>query len=225
MPLIALLFSRPSGFLRLLDEESVQMRMSDSAMLQKVSALNTPAYPPVFTIFKGHMFTLVHYAGRVQYDAQGFLDSSRERMPHTVPILLRGSRIELVREMYSSRRSVVGIFESADITNSKDDDLPVQVERPPEKKDKKDMGNLKKDGKAISDALPDRRLGRRFLLSWKKLLTTFKLSKPHFVLCVKPNTEVCRFSDILCDFLFCVFTKLTIARIIRDFPKKRCQSS
>lgn len=47
-------------------------------------------------------FTIEHYAGRVEYSAQGFLDKNQDRLAVDIINLLSASKSDLVRQLFDS---------------------------------------------------------------------------------------------------------------------------
>ncbi|NXL49167.1 MYO3B protein, partial [Podilymbus podiceps] len=83
-PILNLLLAKPLGLLSLLDEQSAFPQATDRTFVDKLNSS-----------FKGNLhfqpcrgcvlgFSIIHYAGKVQYTAGGFLEKNRDTLPATV---------------------------------------------------------------------------------------------------------------------------------------------
>ncbi|NXO74956.1 MYO3B protein, partial [Sitta europaea] len=83
-PVLNLLLAKPFGLLSLLDEQSAFPQATDKTFVDKLNSS-----------FKGNLhfqpargrvlgFSIIHYAGKVQYAARGFLEKNRDTLPANV---------------------------------------------------------------------------------------------------------------------------------------------
>ncbi|NWS28408.1 MYO3B protein, partial [Polioptila caerulea] len=83
-PILNLLLAKPLGLLSLLDEQSAFPQATDKTFVDKLNSS-----------FKGNLhfqpargrvlgFSIIHYAGKVQYAAEGFLEKNRDTLPANV---------------------------------------------------------------------------------------------------------------------------------------------
>ncbi|NXR69009.1 MYO3B protein, partial [Rhadina sibilatrix] len=83
-PILNLLLAKPLGLLSLLDEQSAFPQATDKTFVDKLNSS-----------FKGNLhfqpargrvlgFSIIHYAGKVQYAAKGFLEKNRDTLPANV---------------------------------------------------------------------------------------------------------------------------------------------
>ncbi|NWX32023.1 MYO3B protein, partial [Notiomystis cincta] len=83
-PILNLLLAKPLGLLSLLDEQSAFPQATDKTFVDKLNSS-----------FKGNLhfqpargrvlgFSIIHYAGKVQYAAGGFLEKNRDTLPANV---------------------------------------------------------------------------------------------------------------------------------------------
>ncbi|NXP26237.1 MYO3B protein, partial [Scytalopus superciliaris] len=83
-PILNLLLAKPLGLLSLLDEQSAFPQATDKTFVDKLNSS-----------FKGNLhfqpargrvlgFSIIHYAGKVQYAASGFLEKNRDTLPANV---------------------------------------------------------------------------------------------------------------------------------------------
>ena len=189
---MAVFFARPNGLVRLLDAECAVPRATDATLMSKLTHHHhSPGSP--FVHQKALQFSISHFHGRVEYDAQGFLASNRDRVPEMVTILLQGCRLDVVREMYSGRRTVAGLMEEHDLGARNDAETRPRAATVVEAKGKK--AKPAKKGKKLEESLTVANMGRlsgqRFLMSWRDLLDRLKTCDMHFVVCIRPCNEVC----------------------------------
>ncbi|NWR46830.1 MYO3B protein, partial [Regulus satrapa] len=83
-PVLNLLLAKPLGLLSLLDEQSAFPQATDKTFVDKLNSSfkgNLHFQPD-----RGHVlgFTIIHYAGKVQYAAKGFLEKNRDTLPANV---------------------------------------------------------------------------------------------------------------------------------------------
>ncbi|NXQ15539.1 MYO3B protein, partial [Peucedramus taeniatus] len=91
-PILNLLLAKPLGLLSLLDEQSAFPQATDKTFVDKLnSSFKGNSH---FQTARGRVlgFSIIHYAGKVQYAARGFLEKNRD----TVPASVRGLFINSV---------------------------------------------------------------------------------------------------------------------------------
>ncbi|NXK11068.1 MYO3B protein, partial [Herpetotheres cachinnans] len=104
-PILNLLLAKPLGLLSLLDEQSAFPQATDKTFVDKLNSS-----------FKGNVhfqpgrgrvlgFSIIHYAGKVQYTAGGFLEKNRD----TLPANIRGLFINSVTPLVTSLGSCFGV--------------------------------------------------------------------------------------------------------------------
>ncbi|PWA18074.1 hypothetical protein CCH79_00004002 [Gambusia affinis] len=97
-PLLDLFLRKPMGLLSLLDEESRFPQATDQTLVEKFEDnLKTKSFWRPKRMDLG--FGIHHYAGKVIYNAAGFLAKNRETLPADIILLLRSSENELVRKL------------------------------------------------------------------------------------------------------------------------------
>ncbi|KAG2466464.1 MYO7A protein, partial [Polypterus senegalus] len=92
-----LFLAKPVGIFSLLDEQSAFPQATDKNFVEKLnSSFKGNAH---FEVVRSHMpvFNIVHYAGKVQYNASGFLEKNRD----TIPANIRGLFINSVTPLLS----------------------------------------------------------------------------------------------------------------------------
>uniref|UniRef100_A0A4W6DVD6 non-specific serine/threonine protein kinase n=1 Tax=Lates calcarifer TaxID=8187 RepID=A0A4W6DVD6_LATCA len=97
-PLLDLFLQKPMGMLSLLDEESRFPQGTDQTLVEKFEDnLKTKSFWRPKRVDLG--FGIHHYAGKVMYNAAGFLAKNRDMLPADIVLLLRSSENELVRKL------------------------------------------------------------------------------------------------------------------------------
>ncbi|NXN65311.1 MYO3A protein, partial [Himantopus himantopus] len=83
-PILKLLLAKPLGLLSLLDEQSAFPQATDKTFVDKLnSSFKGNSH---FEPGRGRVlgFSIIHYAGKVQYSAGGFLEKNRDTLPANV---------------------------------------------------------------------------------------------------------------------------------------------
>ncbi|XP_053198542.1 myosin-IIIa isoform X3 [Scomber japonicus] len=97
-PLLDLFLQKPMGMLSLLDEESRFPQATDQTLVEKFEVnLKTKSFWRPKRVDLG--FGIHHYAGKVIYNAAGFLAKNRDMLPADIILLLRSSENELIRKL------------------------------------------------------------------------------------------------------------------------------
>ncbi|XP_071751510.2 myosin-IIIa [Centroberyx gerrardi] len=97
-PLLDLFLQKPMGMLALLDEESRFPQATDQTLVEKFEDnLKTKSFWRPKRVDLG--FGIHHYAGKVIYNAGGFLAKNRDTLPADIVLLLRSSENTLVRKL------------------------------------------------------------------------------------------------------------------------------
>ncbi|XP_066934985.1 unconventional myosin-IXb-like isoform X1 [Clytia hemisphaerica] len=97
-----LMVGKPTGLILLLDEECSLTIGTDESLLDKFNQhhSNNTCYemPPT----REPVFSILHYAGKVKYQIEGFRAKNRELMRNDVVSVFRNSRMLFVRELMGS---------------------------------------------------------------------------------------------------------------------------
>ena len=119
-------------------------------------------------------FSILHYAGKVEYQSTGFLDRNRDTLPIDVIGALRLSDNELVRSLFEG-----------------DDEDAKAARKGKGKRDAKDAKkNLRKSMKKAAKVQAKTKrstVGADFKESLLILMDKMSQAAPHFVRCIKPN--------------------------------------
>ncbi|XP_008304915.1 myosin-11-like, partial [Stegastes partitus] len=157
--------NNPPGILALLDEECWFPKATDVSFVDKL--LNTHTGHVKFSKPKQHkdklMFSVLHYAGKVDYNAANWLTKNMDPLNDNVTALLNNSSSAFIQDLWKDTDRVVGL---ETITKMSESSGPT--------KSKKGMF---------------RTVGQLYKESLGKLMTTLHNTQPNFVRCIIPNHE------------------------------------
>uniref|UniRef100_A0A4W6FQT9 Myosin IIIB n=1 Tax=Lates calcarifer TaxID=8187 RepID=A0A4W6FQT9_LATCA len=100
-PILDMFLQKPMGLLSLLDEESRFPQATDQTLVDKFEDNLRCKY---FWIPKRVelCFGIQHYAGKVMYNVNGFLEKNRDTLPADIVVVLRTSENKLLQQLFSS---------------------------------------------------------------------------------------------------------------------------
>uniref|UniRef100_A0A8C0IAD4 non-specific serine/threonine protein kinase n=1 Tax=Bubo bubo TaxID=30461 RepID=A0A8C0IAD4_BUBBB len=107
-PLLDMFLQKPMGLLSLLDEESRFPQATDQTLVEKFEDNLKSKYfwrPKRVDL----TFGIYHYAGKVLYNASGFLAKNRDTLPADIVLLLRSSENNLTRQLATHPLTKTGI--------------------------------------------------------------------------------------------------------------------
>uniref|UniRef100_A0A8C8DRH0 non-specific serine/threonine protein kinase n=1 Tax=Oryzias sinensis TaxID=183150 RepID=A0A8C8DRH0_9TELE len=181
-PLLDLFLQKPMGMLSLLDEESRFPQATDQTLVEKFEDnLKTKSFWRPKRVDLG--FGIHHYAGKVIYNAAGFLSKNRETLPADIILLLRSSENELIRKLVTHPLTKTGkeatlllsgfcgVF-SPDVW-CQPSALGLNAPYHP-----RETTNMK-----------TQTVASYFRYSLMDLLSKMVAGQPHFVRCIKPNND------------------------------------
>lgn len=97
---------KPIGVLRILDEQVVIPRGSDSGFLNQVFEF-FPNSPVLKTSSKsGNGFVIAHYAGDVLYDVEGFLDKNKDTLTEDALEMLASSKFSFIHTLFPNVKDI-----------------------------------------------------------------------------------------------------------------------
>ncbi|CAF1008646.1 unnamed protein product [Rotaria sordida] len=116
-PLLEMFLNKPVGILALIDEESRFPRATDYTLVDKLNAnfSNSPLYIRSKSSFSScsqyslsssstlqsiPSFSIIHFAGQVQYDVRSFLEKNRDYLAPEIIQVLRSSHVQLVSSLF-----------------------------------------------------------------------------------------------------------------------------
>ncbi|XP_017583051.1 PREDICTED: myosin-IIIb-like, partial [Corvus brachyrhynchos] len=164
-PILNLLLAKPIGLLSLLDEQSAFPQATDKTFVDKLNSS-----------FKGNLhfqpargrvlgFSIIHYAGKVQYAARGFLEKNRDTLPANVRGLFISSITPLLSVLFTATISRTGTL----MPHMKAKVIPGADEK---------FNSTRKQS-----------AGAQFRHSLMVLMERMYSANPHFVRCIKPNIQ------------------------------------
>lgn len=160
-PILDLFLTKPIGILSLLDEQSTFPQASDRDFVDKLNSKFKAA--PNFEVVRNHtpLFTIVHYAGKVQYNASGFLEKNRDTIPANIRELFINSVTPLLSVLFAATISRTGTLMPRKAKLQVADD---------------NFNSTRKQS-----------VGAQFKHSLAVLMEKMFAAGPHFVRCIKPN--------------------------------------
>ncbi|CAF1085415.1 unnamed protein product [Adineta ricciae] len=188
-PLLDMFLSKPVGILALIDEESRFPKATDFTLVDKLNAnfSNSPLYIRSKSSFSSSSissssssthqsvpsFSIIHFAGQVQYDARSFLEKNRDYLAPEIIQILRSSHVQLISSLFQLPSSKVGTLQESeqpitdatlDLTNTL---IPLSA-------------NHNRVQATVSTY---------FRYSLTDLFSKMTCGSPKFVRCFKPNNE------------------------------------
>ncbi|KAL4703000.1 hypothetical protein ACJJTC_008778 [Scirpophaga incertulas] len=177
-PVLDMLLSRPMGLLALLDEESRFPRSSDRSLIEKFhNNLKSKYY--VRPKSDAICFAIHHFAGRVVYQANGFLEKNRNFLPPEVVQLMRQSQYDIIRFLFQCP-----VTKTGNLYSPLQGDLDTRTLESPVSGDMRDRYNSR--GLA-SQSRAQQTVATYFRYSLMELLQKMVSGSPQFVRCLKPN--------------------------------------
>ncbi|XP_061761638.1 myosin-11-like isoform X1 [Nerophis ophidion] len=180
--------NNPPGILALLDEECWFPKATDNSFVDKL--LNTHSGHVKFSKPKQHkdkmMFTVLHYAGKVDYNAASWLTKNMDPLNDNVTSLLSNSSSNFIQDLWKDGQSLDLFFGRADI-------LKISFCLPADR-----VVGLETMAKMSDSSMPTstkskkgmfRTVGQLYKESLGKLMTTLNNTQPNFVRCIIPNHE------------------------------------
>ncbi|XP_075385245.1 myosin-IIIb [Tenrec ecaudatus] len=184
-PLLDMFLRNPLGLLALLDEESRFPQATDQTLVDKFEDNLRSKY---FWRPKGVelSFGIQHYAGKVLYDASGFLEKNRDTLPADVVVVLRTSENQLLQQLFS-----VPLTKTGNLAQTRARITAASRSLPPHFS----AGRIKVDTLEVirhpeeTTNMKRQSMASYFRYSLMDLLSKMVVGQPHFVRCIKPNGE------------------------------------
>uniref|UniRef100_A0A8D2LYH6 non-specific serine/threonine protein kinase n=1 Tax=Varanus komodoensis TaxID=61221 RepID=A0A8D2LYH6_VARKO len=184
-PLLDMFLQKPMGLLSLLDEESRFPQATDLTLVDKFEDnLRCKYFWRPKRVELG--FGIQHYAGKVLYDAYGFLEKNRDTLPADIVVVLRTSENKLLQQLFSSPLTKTGNLAQARArVTAASRSLPPQLS----------AGRIKVDTMEImrhpeeTTNMKRQTVASYFRYSLMDLLSKMVIGQPHFVRCIKPNDD------------------------------------
>lgn len=154
------------GILDLLDEECRMPKGNDQSWAEKL--YKTCAKYKHFSKprFGNSSFVIQHFADNVEYQVDGFLDKNRDSVMEEQINVLKSSKNDFIRKLFSSEKS-----RHLSVTSAQQ-----KVKILPSSKQVPDLSKQHK-----------KTVGSQFRDSLNLLMATLNATTPHYVRCIKPN--------------------------------------
>ncbi|XP_065818528.1 myosin-IIIb isoform X8 [Labrus bergylta] len=191
-PILDMFLQKPMGLLSLLDEESRFPKATEQTLVDKFEDNLRCKY---FWIPKRVelCFGIQHYAGKVMYNVNGFLEKNRDTLPADIVVVLRTSENKLLQQLFSSPLTKTGnLATSRARVTAASRSLPPQLGSGRNKSPKyllkvDTMEMMRHPGETTS--MRRQTVASYFRFSLMDLLSKMVVGKPHFVRCIKPNDD------------------------------------
>uniref|UniRef100_A0A8C5PTG6 non-specific serine/threonine protein kinase n=1 Tax=Leptobrachium leishanense TaxID=445787 RepID=A0A8C5PTG6_9ANUR len=183
-PLLDMFLQKPMGLLSLLDEEIRFPRSTEQTLVEKFEDNLKSKY---FWRPKGVdlTFGIHHYAGKVLYNASGFLEKNRDTLPADIVLLLRSSENNLIRILVTNPLTKTGNLAHTKTKGGKNSQsLTVQTYS---SCNKNDFGDSRHPRETTN--MKTQTVASYFRYSLMDLLSKMVAGQPHFVRCIKPNND------------------------------------
>ncbi|XP_068423058.1 unconventional myosin-Vb [Clinocottus analis] len=151
------------GILDLLDEECRVPKGTDQNWAQKLYKQNSSSAHFQKPRMSNVSFIIIHFADKVEYQCDGFLEKNRDTVYEEQINILKASQFQLVADLFHDKD---------DVAPQKSSRVNVRPAKPAPK------GPNKEHRKTV---------GHQFRSSLQLLMETLNATTPHYVRCIKPN--------------------------------------
>ena len=182
------------GIIKMLEEETMLPQGSDKSLIEKMHNKfyhdKKQGKNKYYEIIKKspNIFVVKHYAGDVQYDSDGMLAKSKDKLHDLLDATIRNSQQDVIVEMWD-------ILEKNDMLRQREL-AAIQAEQ--EAKNAAKAGNANGSsngngggGKTMQMTMSRKKissLGTQFSQQLQLLMATLNACQPHFIRCIKPNS-------------------------------------
>ncbi|XP_053916077.1 myosin-IIIa isoform X1 [Cuculus canorus] len=198
-PLLDMFLQKPMGLLSLLDEESRFPQATDQTLVEKFEDNLKSKYfwrPKRVDL----TFGIYHYAGKVLYNASGFLAKNRDTLPADIVLLLRSSENNLTRQLVTHPLTKTGNLAHTkskttisyqmwtpqkSISRTKLDIFVLCNSYSFRENEAGDTGHHPRE----TTSMKTQTVASYFRYSLMDLLSKMVVGQPHFVRCIKPNND------------------------------------
>ncbi|XP_077347117.1 myosin-IIIa isoform X2 [Lithobates pipiens] len=183
-PLLDMFLQKPMGLLSLLDEEIRFPRATDQTLVEKFEDNLKSKYfwrPKRVDL----TFGIHHYAGKVLYNASGFLEKNRDTLPADIVLLLRSSENNLIRILVTNPLTKTGNLAHTK-TKSRMNSQSWSKSKT-SSRSKGDFGDSHHPRETTN--MKTQTVASYFRYSLMDLLSKMVAGQPHFVRCIKPNND------------------------------------
>uniref|UniRef100_A0A673ZTB8 Myosin VB n=1 Tax=Salmo trutta TaxID=8032 RepID=A0A673ZTB8_SALTR len=164
------------GILDLLDEECKVPKGTDQNWCQKLYDRLSSSVHFQKPRMSNTSFIVIHFADKVEYQCDGFLEKNRDTVYEEQINILKASKFQLVADLFQDTNKDSSISTSS---SSKSSRVNVRASKPTPKVPNKEHRKT---------------VGHQFRSSLQLLMETLNATTPHYVRCIKPNDEKEAFS-------------------------------
>ncbi|XP_032425079.1 unconventional myosin-Vb isoform X1 [Xiphophorus hellerii] len=151
------------GILDLLDEECKVPKGTDQNWAQKLYKQHSSSGHFQKPRMSNTSFIIIHFADKVEYQCEGFLEKNRDTVYEEQINILKASEFQLVADLFQDKSDA-----------------------PPSKASKVNVRSLKTVPK-VPNKEHRKTVGHQFRSSLHLLMDTLNATTPHYVRCIKPN--------------------------------------
>ncbi|XP_010585037.2 unconventional myosin-Vb [Loxodonta africana] len=159
------------GILDLLDEECKVPKGTDQNWAQKLYDRHSSSQHFQKPRMSNTSFIVIHFADKVEYHSDGFLEKNRDTVYEEHINILKASKFPLVTDLFNDDKDSIPATTTSGKGSSK---ISVRSARPPMKAPNKEHKKT---------------VGHQFRTSLHLLMDTLNATTPHYVRCIKPNDE------------------------------------
>ncbi|XP_059214173.1 unconventional myosin-Vb isoform X2 [Centropristis striata] len=159
------------GVLDLLDEECKVPKGTDQNWAQKLYKQHSSSAHFQKPRMSNTSFIIIHFADKVEYQCEGFLEKNRDTVYEEQINILKASQFQLVADLFHEKDDVPAGPKSSRVNVRAAKSVP----KTPNKEHRKTVGH-------------------QFRRSLQLLMETLNATTPHYVRCIKPNDEKESFS-------------------------------
>ncbi|MBZ3869284.1 Unconventional myosin-Vb [Sciurus carolinensis] len=160
------------GILDLLDEECKVPKGTDQNWAQKLYDRHSSSQHFQKPRMSNTAFIVVHFADKVEYLSDGFLEKNRDTVYEEQINILKASKFPLVADLFHDDKDP--IHATAASGKGSSSKINIRSARPPMKASNKEH---------------KKSVGHQFRTSLHLLMETLNATTPHYVRCIKPNDE------------------------------------
>ncbi|XP_051659620.1 unconventional myosin-Vb isoform X2 [Manacus candei] len=158
------------GILDLLDEECKVPRGTDQNWAQKLYDRHGSSQHFQKPRMSNTSFIILHFADKVEYQSEGFLEKNRDTVYEEQISILKASKYPMVADLFHEEKGAVPVTPVGKGTSK----ISVRSARPAIKAANKEHKKT---------------VGHQFRNSLHLLMETLNATTPHYVRCIKPNDE------------------------------------
>ncbi|CAL8322536.1 unnamed protein product [Lota lota] len=165
------------GILDLLDEECRVPKGTDENWCQKLYGKHSGSAHFQKPRMSNTSFIIIHFADKVEYQCEGFLEKNRDTVYEEQINILKASKFQMVADLFLEKKESGSSTSSSSSKSSRINVRPAKTTpKAPNKEHRKTVGH-------------------QFRSSLQLLMETLNATTPHYVRCIKPN-------DVKMSFMF-----------------------